>query len=129
MSHEIINPKSVHATSGVGYSHVAKAGNTLYIAGQIALDPEGHLVGKDDIEAQTHQVYRNLQAILEELGGSLNNIVKLTTYLTDRSQLDTFRSVRNLYFSDPFPPNTLLFIKGLAHEDYLIEIEAIAVID
>jgi len=128
MPHEIIQPESVHSTAGVGYSHVAKAGNTVYIAGQIALDADGNLVGKGDIEAQTQQVYANLQAILEELGGSLENIVKMTTYLTDRSRLDAFRRVRNRFFSDPFPPNTLLFVNGLAHPDYLVEIEAIAVL-
>ena len=126
MAREIVHPTSVHSTAGVGYSHVAKAGDTFYVAGQIALDPNGNLVGKGDIEAQTHQVYANLQAILEELGGSLDDIVKLTTYLTDRSQLDAFRRVRNRFFTDAFPPNTLLFVSGLAHPDYLVEIEAVA---
>ena len=126
MTREIIHPSSVHSTAGVGYSHVARAGDTVYIAGQIALDPDGNLVGKGDIEAQTQQVYANLQAILEELGGSLEDIVKLTTYLTDRSHLDAFRRVRNRFFTDAFPPNTLLFVSGLAHPDYLVEIEAVA---
>ncbi|MBT3378759.1 MAG: RidA family protein [Lentisphaerae bacterium] len=128
MAREIIQPNSVHSTTGVGYSHVAKAGDTFYIAGQIALDVDGNLVGKGDIEAQVHQAYANLQAILDELGGSLDDIVKMTTYLTDRSQLDAFRRVRDRFFSDPFPPNTLLFISGLAHPDYLIEVEAVAVL-
>ena len=126
MAREIIHPASVHSTAGVGYSHVAKAGDTVFIAGQIALDPDGNLVGKGDVEAQTQQVYANLQAILEELGGSLEDIVKLTTYLTDRSHLDAFRRVRNRFFTDAFPPNTLLFVSGLAHPDYLVEIEAVA---
>lgn len=128
MAREIIHPVSVHSTAGVGYSHVAKAGDTCYIAGQIALDPDGNLVGQGDIEAQTQQVYANLQAILEELGGSLDDIVKLTTYLTDRAHLDAFRRVRNRFFTDTFPPNTLLFVNGLAHPDYLVEIEAVAFI-
>ncbi len=126
MAREIIQPASVHSTAGVGYSHVAKAGDTVYIAGQIALDADGALVGRGDIEAQTQQVYANLQAILEELGGGLKDIVKLTTYLTERSHLEAFRRVRNRFFSDAFPPNTLLFVSGLAHPDYLVEIEAVA---
>lgn len=126
---EIIHPKSVHSTQGVGYSHVARAGNTFYIAGQIALDKQGHLVGRGDIEQQARQAYANLEAILRELGGSLDNIVKLTTYLTDRSNLEGFRKVRNSVFAGAFPPNTLLFISGLAHPDYLIEVEAVAVIE
>jgi len=128
MASKIKKLKSVHSTEGVGYSHVAKAGNTVYIAGQIALDTDGNLVGKGNIEAQTLQVYTNLQAILEELGSSLDDIVKMTTYLIDRSQLEAFRRVRDRFFSDPFPPNTLLFVSGLAQPDYLVEIEAVAVL-
>ena len=85
-------------------------------------------MGKGNIEAQTLQVYANLQAILEELGSSLDDIVKMTTYLIDRSQLEAFRRVRDRFFSDPFPPNTLLFVSGLAQPDYLVEIEAVAVL-
>ena len=128
MAREIIQPKSVHSTVGVGYSHVARVGDTVYIAGQVALDRSSNLVGGDDIEAQAQQAFENLQAILKELGGSLNDIVKMTTYLTDRSQLAAFRRVRNRYLSDPFPPNTLLFISGLAQPEYLVEIEAVAVV-
>jgi 2-iminobutanoate/2-iminopropanoate deaminase len=128
MPRKIIHPKSVHSTAGVGYSHVSRVGDTLYIAGQIALDRGGQLVGKGDIELQAQQVYANLSAILEELGGGLDDIVKMTTFLTDRAHLDGFRRVRNCTFSEPFPPNTLLFVSGLAQPDYLIEIEAIAVL-
>ena len=129
MPREIIQPTGVHSTAGVGYSHVARAGNTLYLAGQIALDPGGILVGKGDVGVQTRQVYTNLRTILEELGGSFSDIVKMTTYLTDREHLDAFRRVRNEMFQAPFPPNTLLFVNGLAHPDYLVEIEAIAVVE
>jgi enamine deaminase RidA (YjgF/YER057c/UK114 family) len=97
MARKIIKLESVHSTEGVGYSHAAKAGNTVYIAGQIALDADGNLVGKGDIEAQTLQVYANLQAILEELGSGLDDIVKMTTYLTNRSQLEAFRRVRDRF--------------------------------
>ncbi|MGB0579640.1 MAG: RidA family protein [Limisphaerales bacterium] len=124
----MIHPKSVHSTAGIGYSHVAKVGDTVCIAGQVALGKDGAFVGKDDIEAQTTQVYANLQAILEELGGGMNAIVKLTTYLTDRDQLDGFRQARNRLLPEPFPPNTLVFVSGLAHPDFLVEIEAIAVL-
>ena len=126
MAHHIIQPRSVHSTAGVGYSHVAMVGKTVYIAGQVALDADGNLVGKGDIEKQIRQVYANLKAILEEIGGSLDDIVKMTTYLTDRRQLEDFRRIRTNFFDDPFPPNTLLFVNGLAHPDYLVEIEAIA---
>lgn len=127
MAHEILKLKSVHPT--VGYSHVAKAGNTLYIAGQVAQDVEGNLVGKGNFEAQVRQVYTNLQNIMEEAGGSLQNIVKMTTFLAHYDYIEIYRSVRNEYFSEPCPPNTLLIIESLALPDYMIEVEAVAVLD
>jgi 2-iminobutanoate/2-iminopropanoate deaminase len=128
MDRKIIQPTSVHSTQGVGYSHVSKVGPMLFLAGQIALDREGRLVGKGDIEAQMHQTYANMQSILQELGGDMQDIVKLTTYLTDRQNLQGFRNVRDKVLRPPFPPNTLVFIDGLASPDYLVEIEAIAVL-
>lgn len=128
MKHEIISPKSVHSTAGVGYSHVARVGDTLYIAGQVALDRQGRLVGKGDAEAQVRQAYANLDAILKEMGGSLGSVVKFTTYLTRREHLEAFRKVRGEVLQEPYPPNTLLFIQGLANPEYLVEIEAIAVL-
>jgi 2-iminobutanoate/2-iminopropanoate deaminase len=127
MTHEILKLKSVHPT--VGYSHATKAGNTLYIAGQIAQDVEGNVVGKGDFEAQARQVFANLKNIMEEAGGSPLNIVKMTTFLTHHNYIETYRKVRNEYFSEPFPPNTLLIIESLALPDYMIEVEAVAVLD
>lgn len=80
MTHEILKFKSVHPT--VGYSHASKAGNTLYIAGQVSKDVEGNVVGKSDFKAQAQQVFTNLKNIIEEAGGSLQNIVKMTSLLT-----------------------------------------------
>lgn len=128
---KIIKPTSVHTTEGVGYSHVAQVepgAKLFYIAGQIALDKEGVLVGQSNIEAQTRQVYANISAILLELGGSMNDVVKFTTYLTDRASLAGFRAVRDELVPKPYPPNTLLFVTGLANQSYLVEIEAIAAI-
>ena len=127
MAHEVLKLKNVHPT--VGYSHAARAGKTLYIAGQVAQDLAGNVVGKDDIEAQARQAFTNLQNIMQETGGSLLNIVKMTTFLTDFNYIDTFRSVRNEFFSEPLPPNTLLIITSLALPDYMIEVEAVAVLD
>ena len=127
MAHEILKLKSVHPTKG--YSHAAKAGNTLYIAGQVAQDVDGNIVGKGDFEAQVRQVYQNLKNIVEEAGGTLQNIVKKTTFLTHYSYIGTYRRVRNEYFPEPCPPNTLLIIESLALPEYLIEVEAVAVLD
>ena len=113
----------------MGYSHAAKAGNTLYIAGQIAQDVDGNLVGQGDFEAQVRQVYTNLRNIMEEAGSRLQNIVKMTTFLTHYSYIDTFRSVRNEFFAEPFPPNTLLIVESLALPEYMVEVEAVAILD
>jgi reactive intermediate/imine deaminase len=127
MAHEILKLRNVHPT--VGYSHAARAGNTLYIAGQVSQDVGGNVVGRGDFEAQARQVFANLKNITEEAGGSLQNIVKMTTLLTHYHHIETYRSVRNEYFSEPFPPNTLMIIESLALPDYMIEVEAIAVLD
>ncbi len=129
MTHEILRLKSVHETKDRGYSHVAKVGKTLYIAGQVARDVEGKLVGKGDFEAQARQVYANLRNILQEAGGGLKNIVKMTTILTHYDNVESNRRVRSEFFGDPMPPNTLLIIESLASFDFMIEVEAIAVLD
>jgi 2-iminobutanoate/2-iminopropanoate deaminase len=129
MTHETLQLKSVHETKDRGYSHVAKAGKTLYIAGQVAWDIRRNLVGKGDFEAQARQAYTNLKNILQEAGGGLKNIVKMTTILTDYGNVERYRKVRNEFFGDIVPPNTLMIIESLASPDFLIEVEAIAVLD
>jgi enamine deaminase RidA (YjgF/YER057c/UK114 family) len=104
-------------------------GKTLYIAGQVARDVQGKLVGKGDFEAQARQVYTNLRNILEETGGGLRNIVKTTTILTHYGNVEGYRKIRNDFFGDMMPPNTLLIIESLASPDFMIEVEAIAVLD
>jgi enamine deaminase RidA (YjgF/YER057c/UK114 family) len=85
-------------------------------------------VGKGDIEAQTHQVFKNLSAVLEEAGGSLDNLVMTTTYITDRKYREGYNRVRQQYYKKNSPTSTLTIISGLAHPDYLIEINGIAVL-
>jgi enamine deaminase RidA (YjgF/YER057c/UK114 family) len=126
-AHTILKLNSVHKTTG--YSHCARVGNTLYLAGQVAQDKNGKLVGKGDIEAQAKQVYANLKSILTEAGGTLQHIVKTTTYITHFGSLDGYRKARGLFFTEPFPPNTLLVVQSLASPDFMIEIEAIAELD
>ena len=127
MAHEILKLKSVHPTEG--YSHVARAGKTLYIAGQVAKGRDGKLVGQEDFSAQARQVFTNLKNIVEESGASLGHIVKMTTFLTDIQYRDAFRNIRQEFFSEPFPPHTFLVVQNLAMPEYLIEVEAVAVLD
>ncbi len=129
MAHEILKLKSVHETRDRGYSHVAKVGKTLYIAGQVARDLQGRLVGKGDFDAQARQVYTNLKNILQEAGGGLKNIVKTTTILTHFAHVESYKKIRDEFLGEIMPPNTLMIIESLASPDFMIEVEAIAVLD
>ncbi|HSP18634.1 MAG TPA: RidA family protein, partial [Myxococcaceae bacterium] len=112
-----------------GYTHVVDvpAGRTLYISGQVALDEKGNLVGPGDARAQAEQVFRNLRAALASSGATLADVVKLTWYVKDTSQLATYREVREQFLgSGPRPASTLVEVKGLFREDVLLEVDAIA---
>ena len=111
------------------YSPVVKAGNTIYIAGQTAMDVSGSLVGKGDIKAQATQVFRNIMTALASVGASYTNLVKVTTYLTSTANIEGYRSVRSQFLKNNLPASTLLVIKGLARADMLVEIDAIAVVE
>ncbi len=121
------NPPTLHAPTG--YSHVVEvvARRTLYVSGQIALDVEGRLVGADDLRQQATQVFENLQAALADSEASLRDVVKLTVFLTDVSQLAAFREARDQFFAAPLPACSLVEVSRLARPDLLIEVEAVAV--
>ena len=107
---------------------LAEGGKLLFVAGQTASDKDGKVVGKGDIKAQTAQVFANLKALLEEAGGTLDDLVMTTTYIVDREYREGYNEVRRgIYKKDP-PTSTLVIVKGLAHPDYLIEIAGIAVL-
>jgi 2-iminobutanoate/2-iminopropanoate deaminase len=107
---------------------LAEGGRLLFIAGQTASDAQGNVVGKGDIKAQTRQVFENIKAVLEAAGGSFDNMVMTTTYITDRKYREGYNEVRrDVYKKDP-PTSTLVIVSGLANEDYMIEIAGIAVL-
>lgn len=111
------------------YSQVIRAGNTVYIAGQIACDENGQVVGRGDVAAQTTQVFENLKRALASVGTDFSHLVKITTYLTDPRLREGMAQVRNAYVGDARPTSTLLIVAGLASPDYLLEVDAIAVLD
>ncbi len=104
-------------------------GRTLYIAGQVPLDASGDLVGEGDFRAQARQVLSNIQAIVEEAGGSISDIVKMTTFLRDMANYDDFKAVRSEFLKAPFPAATLVAISSLVRPEWLLEVEAVAVIE
>ena len=126
MNRTYVNPDTMARPRG--YSHVVKVGDTVYVAGQIALAPDGSLVGKADAEAQVRQVWRNIDLALRAVGGTLADIVKTTTYVTDIAHAPAVRKVRDETFTANPPTSTLLVVAGLAMPDLVVEIEVVAVV-
>jgi 2-iminobutanoate/2-iminopropanoate deaminase len=112
------------------YSHVVvvEGRRTIFIAGQLARDRQGNVVGKDDMCAQIRQVGENLKAALAAAGATLNDLVKTTTYVTDIDEFFKHVDVRMEYFG-ALPTSTTVEVRRLAHPDLLVEIDAVAVID
>lgn len=107
------------------YSHgMIAPGPTLWVAGQVALRPDGSIEA-GDAATQTEVVLDNLRAVVEQAGASMADVVRTTIYLTDIADRDAVTEVRERYFPAPAPPNTLLVVAGLAHRDFCVEIDAV----
>lgn len=115
----------------IGYSQIAivTGGKIVFIAGQVALDKAGNLVGQDDFRAQSQQVFENLRAALDAAGGSFRDVIKLNTYVVDVSHLAEFRGVRDRYIELKNPPaSTTVQVTRLFRPEFLVEVEAVAVV-
>lgn len=128
---KLSNPASVAAPKG--YSHVAEVDlgtcRMLLLSGQVALDKAGNLVGKDDLGRQTDQAFLNIKNILEDAGGTMEDVVKLGVYLKDMGQIQAYRNARDKYINVKNPPaSTAVQVVSLFREDVLVEIEATAII-
>jgi enamine deaminase RidA (YjgF/YER057c/UK114 family) len=108
------------------FSQAVKVGPMIFVSGQLARDRDGQVVGRGDMAAQTRQV---IAAILAEAGAELRHVVKLTAFMTDMSRAPEAWAVRGEAFSGRPPASTGVEVSRLTHPDFLIEIEAIAVID
>jgi enamine deaminase RidA (YjgF/YER057c/UK114 family) len=124
-----LNPNTMPASRG--YTQVVKTGNTVYIAGQVSVALDGTVVGKGDAEAQVRQVWRNIETAIKAAGGAgLQHVVKTTTYITSIDHAGAVRKVRDELFRTTNPPtSTLLVVSALANPDFVVEIEAIAVVE
>ena len=132
MSHltiEYQSPSTMPPTHG--YSQVVAfsgTGKMVMVSGQVSEDQQGNIVGKNNMEAQTHQIFKNIQMALEVAGGNLRHLVKLNTYLKDISQIGIVRKVREQYVNTGQPPTSTTVQVVLDDPDLLIEIEAWAII-
>jgi reactive intermediate/imine deaminase len=115
-----------------GYSHIVDvpaSGRLVYISGQVPLNADGELVGEGDFEAQTRQVFQNLTTALEAAEAAWADVVKLNYFLTDVSQIQDVRSIRDDYVETENPPaSTLVQVAGLFRPEVMIEVEAVAVV-
>ena len=129
---QYIDPPNTAPAQGL-YSHATrvKAGDLYFIAGQLAVDLEGKVVGKNDFEAQFMQVFANMGAVLAGLGITFDHVAKFTTYFVHSQDIEKFMALRARHFptmfkNEKFPPNTICVIDRLVKEDFLFEVEAVA---
>ena len=126
MSKTVINPPALAKPTGYSYA-IKKSGTPVFISGQVALDAEGKLVGENDAAAQTEQVFKNLQAVVEGCGGTMADIVKITIFVTDPSYRPAVAAARLKWFKEgEWPASTYLVVSALAVPTMLVEIEAVA---
>ena len=121
------NPPAL--STPTGYTHVVEVtgpARMIYVAGQIALDKEGKVVGAGDMKAQAEQVFKNLEAALTAAGAKFSDVVKMNTYVTDMDKAPAVREVRARYFGTTMPASTLVQVVRLARPEFLLEIEVIA---
>jgi len=129
MTKRAINPDGLPAPVGP-YSNVVTSapGRLVFVAGQIALDVNGEIVGAGDITAQTRQVMENLRLALEAAGATFADVVRVVNYITDVELFGQMAAVRKEYLVEPYPASTLVEVSALMYPEILIEIEAIAVV-
>ena len=125
-----INPEAI--SKPTGYTHVVEATGSriIHISGQVALDRQGNNVGIDDMQAQAEQVFQNLDAALAAAGATFEDVVKLTYFVVDISQMQIIRDVRNRYINTAQPPaSTAVEVRQLVRKEWLLEVEAVAVLN
>lgn len=122
-----VNPAGLYPPNG--YTHVVEAtgGRTVYISGQVPMDAKGNVVGAGDFRAQVTQVFENLKAALAAAGAGFGDVVKTNYYVLDMSNIAVLREVRAKYLGAAPPASTLVEVKKLANDAFLVEIEVVAV--
>jgi reactive intermediate/imine deaminase len=133
MKKEII-PFTADLGTEVAFSSAVKVENAdlrslLFISGHTSIDAQGNVVGKGDIRAQTRQTIENVKSVLNQLGATLDDVVKVTIFVTELSGFKEIHEIRREYFKkENYPASTLVEVSRLINDDLMIEIEAIAVI-
>lgn len=124
-------PRGVPAPKGpYSQATIATGNRVLFVSGQVPEDEEGRLVGAGDFEAQARQVFRNLQRVVEEAGGSLADVAKIGVFLVDAgtASYEILGRLRRELFGDRFPASTIVEVRRLVSPEWLVEIEAWALL-
>lgn len=100
----------------------------VWVSGQVPIDENRNMIGKGNPEAQTVQCYRNIERHLKNVGGTLEDVVKTTIYITNMEHYQAINDARSRLLREPYPTSTLVEVKGLTSPDYLVEIEAEAMV-
>lgn len=131
MTHLCVNPEGIDAPTTYSHVVVAKGGRLVFVAGQYPESPDGSLVGPGDMVAQARQAFANLGLALAAVGARPENVTKLGIYVANykREYLDMIEVGRSALFGDYKPADVLIGVESLANSEYLIEVDAIAVID
>ena len=109
-------------------SQAIRAGDFVFVSGQVGMDLDGNIVGEDDFRSQAEQTFRMLSKVLEASGSSLAQVVKVNIYVTDMANFPIILELREKYFSKPYPADTIVEISALGLPELLVEIDAIAVV-
>jgi reactive intermediate/imine deaminase len=123
MSKQIISTSQAPAAIGT-YSQATRHGDTVYLSGQIPLDPVSMEIVEGDIEAQIHRVFMNLRAVCEAAGGTLNDILKLNVFLTDMASFPAVNAIMAEYFTEPYPARAAVGVAALPR-DAQVEMDAV----
>jgi len=105
-----------------------EGGRLLFISGQVAWDTSGNIVGKGDVVAQARQAFRNVRGVVQAAGGDLDNLMKITTYITRIEDVPAVVRARSEVFQGELPASTLIVVTSLFHPDFLIEVEGVAAV-
>jgi enamine deaminase RidA (YjgF/YER057c/UK114 family) len=112
----------------VGYSRAVKIGNTIEVTGTVAVDENSLLVAKDDAYGQTKFIIHKIEAVLEKAGASLKDVIRTRMFVTNISRWEEYGKAHGEFFSEIKPCTSMIEVKGLIAPEYLIEIEATAII-
>ena len=128
MGKKVLKPSGILAKGSYSPGWEVSGGRVIFVAGQIPWDVNGQTVCKGDVAGQTRQVFANINSVLAEAGGSLDDVVKITVFAADIRYRDAINQVRTETFSEPYPASTQVAVASLVDPEWLVEIEAIAFI-